>query len=128
MTRADRERELRADVRRLKAAVEAIHDRLHAGDIDAAHEMCECASGGGTVTIPGSTVEDAAAGMDFAAEFNALVDRHRVRACAIVLVPVEHRPGVVSLRMLGEVQACKVVEGQIRGKASLYMGDHAEPR
>lgn len=124
--RKETERELRIENRRLLAALSAIHDRLHADDINGAHEQCECALEGKTVSQPNLTPADAAAGMSFAAAFNALVERHRMRACCVNLVPSATVKGAVSLQICGEVQACKVVEGQLRGAASTYMGDHAE--
>ena len=125
MTRAARERELRAESRRLKAALGAIHDRLHAGDVDAAHEQCECAISGGDVTQPNLSQANSALSMSFAAEFNALAERHRVRACCVLLLPSATVKNAVSLQICGEVEACKVVEERIRGSASTYMGDHA---
>ncbi len=125
VARADRERQLRADVRRLKSALSAIHDRLHANDVDGAHEQCECALAGGTVTQPNLSAADSAKTMDFAAQFNALAERHRVRACCVMLMPSATVPGAVSLQLGGEVETCKVVESALRGSASVYMGDHA---
>jgi hypothetical protein len=122
--RKQTERELRVENRRLLAALSTIHDRLHADDVNGAHEMCECALEGGAVTQANITGADAAAGMRFAAEFNALIDRHRLRACCIQLVPSMTVKNAVSLQICGETVACKVVEEKLRGSASLYMGDH----
>ena len=63
--------------------------------------------------------------MTLAAEFNALIDRHQARAVCINLVPSATVKNAVSLQISGEVQACKIVEAQLRGTASTYMGDHA---
>ena len=125
--RAERERQLRAENRRLKAALSAIHDRLHADDVNGAHEQCECALAGGAVSQPNLTSHDAAAGMDFAAEFNALAQRFKLRACCVMLVPSATRKGYTSLQLCGEVEACKVVETMLRGSSSVYMGDHPGP-
>jgi hypothetical protein len=121
--RATRERELRAENRRLKAALSAIQDRLHANEVDQAHELCECALSGESVTQPNISVQDAAVGMQFAADFNRLVARSGLRACCITLVPSATVEGAVSLQMFGEVGACKAVEGMLRGEVSTYMGD-----
>lgn len=123
--RAARERELRVEARRLKAALSAIHDRLHADDVNGAHEACECALAGGTVSQPNLSVTDAANSLTFAASFNALATSYKLRACCMVLLPSKTVPGATSLQLCGEVQACKVVESMIRGAASTYMGDHA---
>jgi hypothetical protein len=124
--RATRERELRAENRRLKAALSAIHDRLHASEVDQAHELCECALSGESVTQPNISADAAAAGLQFAADFNRLVQRYDLRACCITLVPSATVDGSVSLQMCGEVGACKVVEGMLRGEVSTYMGDHSQ--
>jgi hypothetical protein len=122
--RAEREREIRAEVRRLKAALSGIHDRLHAGDVDGAHELCECALAGDAVSQPNLTVAQAARGMDFAARFNALAGAAGLRACAVVFEPSATVPGAASIQLCGNVAACKVLESMIRGEHSTYMGDH----
>lgn len=116
---------LRTENRRMKASLAAIHDALHAGDDNRAHELCECALAGQGVSQPNLTVSGAAAAMTFAVEFNRLAERSGLRACCVLLMPSSTVPGAVSLQLLGEVSACKVVEGVIRGKESTYMGDHA---
>lgn len=126
MSRADRERELRSETRRLKAALGAIHDRLHAGEIDEAHEQCECALAGGDVTQPNLTPANTALSMSFAAEFNALAERHKVRACCVLLLPSATVKNAVSIQICGEVAACKIVEERMFGSPSTYMGDHAQ--
>lgn len=118
---------LSAEIRRLKAALSAIHDKLHADDIDGAHELVECALGGQTVSQPNLSVADAASGLDFAARFNALAEQYGKHACCIIVERSASRPGHASLQLCGEVFACKVVEQQLRGSASTYMGDHALP-
>lgn len=124
MTRADREREQRAENRRLKAALAGIHDALHAGDENRAHELCECALAGGDATQPNLSTDSAAAAMTFAADFNRLADRSKLRACCVLLMPSSTVTGGTSIQLLGEVAACKVVERMINGKASMYQGDH----
>lgn len=116
---------LEAENARLKAALSAIHDRLHADDVNGAHELCECALANKVVSQPNLTAGDAARSMDFAARFNALVDAAKIRACCVMLLPSATDPKRTSLQLCGEVQACKVVELTLRGSLSLYMGDHA---
>ncbi len=123
--RATRERELRRENSRLKAALCAVHDALHADDVNRAHELCECAIDGETVTQPNISAGEAAKGMAFAAQFNRLAAQHRMHACCITLVPSKTVENAVSLQLCGQIDACKIVEGMLRGKESTYMGDHA---
>lgn len=123
--RAQRERELRAENRRLKASLDAIHNALHANEVGQAHELCECALGGEEVSQPNVSAADGAKGFAFAADFNRLAQRAGVRACCIMLQPSKTVPNAVSLQLCGDVLACKLVEEQLRGEASTYMGDHA---
>lgn len=125
MSRADRERSQRAENRRLKAALSAIHDALHADDHNRAHELCECALTGDDVSQPHLSTTSAAAAMTFAHDFNRLAARSELRACCILLMPSSTVPGATSIQLLGEVAACKVVERMMRGKESTYMGDYA---
>lgn len=126
MKKNDPRRGLNQEIRRLKSALGAIHDALHASDIDRAHELTECAIGGQTVAQKNLTPEATALTMEFAASFNALCDKHRARACCVLVLPSATVPNAVSLQLCGEVSACKIVEEQLRGHASTYMGDHAE--
>jgi hypothetical protein len=122
--RAARERELRHENRRLKASLSAIHDALHADDANRAHELCECALAGETVSQPNLTVADAARSHQFASSFNQLAERAGVMACCVMLLPSSTVEGATSVQLCGNVAACKVVEGLMRGKESTYMGDH----
>lgn len=127
--RATRERELRHENRRLKSALSAIHDALHAAEVDRAHELCECALSGEAVAQPNLSVANGAKGMTFASDFNRVLAAHEgVRACCIMLLPSKTVPNAVSLQLCGEVEACKVVESMLRGQASTYMGDHGDQR
>lgn len=121
--RATRERELRAENRRMKAALDAIHNALHANEVDRAHGLCECALSGEVVSQPNLSVADGAKGMTFAADFNRLVERAGLRACCITMVPSATVAGAVSLQLCGEVTVCKIVERMMRGAESTYMGD-----
>lgn len=123
MKRADRERHLRAQARQLKAALSAIHDALHANDVNRAHELCECALAGGEVSQRNISPAHAAKG--FAAEFNALADRHRMAAACVMLVPSSTVQGATSIQLCGHVDTCKMVEGMLRGGVSTYRGDHS---
>jgi hypothetical protein len=122
--RAERERELRAENRRMKAALSAIHDALHADDPNRAHELCECALDGESVSQPNLNASDAARSTSFAHDFNRLASRVGFPACAVMLLPSSTRPDAVSIQLCGNVTACKVVEEMLRGSASTYMGDH----
>lgn len=126
--RKTREREMRAENRRLKASLSAIHDALHASEVDRAHELCECALAGETVAQPNLGVADSARSMSFAVDFNKLADRAGVRACCVMMLPSATVQNAVSLQLCGEVGVCKVVESMMRGGESTYMGDHAVPK
>ncbi len=108
----------------MKAALSAIHDALHAGDENRAHELCECALSGGEVSQPNLSTSSAADAMTFAADFNHLAERSGLLACCILLLPSSTVPNATSVQLLGNVAACKAVEGMIRGEQSTYMGDH----
>ena len=58
------------------------------------------------------------------ADFNRLAERSGLRACCLLIIPSATVVGAVSIQLLGEVEACKVVEGMLRGAESTYMGDH----
>lgn len=115
------------ELRRLQSALGAIHNHLHADDVNAAHEACECAIAGKSVTQPNLSEGDGSHAMDFAAAFNDLAGRYKIRACCVMLLPSATVPNAVSLQLCGDVTACRVVEAQIRGAASTYMGDHQQP-
>jgi precorrin-3B methylase len=121
--RASRERALRKENARMKSALSAIHDALHANEVDRAHELCECAIEGETVTQPNISDGDAARVLTFAAQFNQLAKAADIMACCITLVPSKTVENAVSLQLCGNVAACKVVEELIRGHESTYMGD-----
>lgn len=125
--KSDPRRGLNAEIRRLRSALGAIHDALHANEIDRAHALTECAIGGQTVSQRNLTPEATAMSMGFASEFNALAEKHRARACCVLVLPSATVENAVSLQLCGEVAACKIVEERLRGHASVYMGDHAEP-
>lgn len=122
--RASREREMRRENKRLKAALSAIHNALHAGEENRAHELCECALDGETVSQSNLSVDGAASAMAFAADFNRLARRSGLRACCVLLLPSSTVAGATSIQLLGEVSACKVVEQMISGQQSTYMGEH----
>lgn len=121
MTRAQ---ELARENRRLKSAIAAIHDHLHADRVNEAHEACECALTGEKVTQPNLTVSDGAKAATFAESFNALADKHRMNVCWVGMFPSATVPGAVSIQMGGEVTVCKIVEARMRGASSTYMGEH----
>lgn len=121
--RAERERAARAENRRLKAALSAIHDALHADEVNRAHEFCECALSGEEVSQPNLTTAAAASAMTFAVDFNRLAQRAGFPACCVMLLPSSTVPGATSIQIAGNVAACKVVEEMLRGTQSTYMGD-----
>lgn len=125
MNRVERERAQRTENVRLKAALAAIHDALHADDANRAHELCECAIAGQAASQPNLNTSSAAAAMTFAVDFNRLAERSGLRACCVLLMPSSTVKGATSIQLLGEVAACKVVERMMIGKESTYQGDRA---
>lgn len=119
-----RNHELQREVRRVRSAIGAIHDHLHAERVNEAHETCECALAGESVSQPNLTEESGARVATFAHSFNELAMRHRMQACWVAAVPSVTVPGAVSLQIGGEVAVCRLVETQMRGASSAYMGDH----
>jgi hypothetical protein len=122
MGRADRERELRNDRTRLKASLSAIHDALHANDVNRAHEFCECALEGKEVSQPNLSVADASKSMSFAADFNKLAQAAGVRACCVMALPSATIEGHTSLQLCGDVAVCRIVERAIRASAQRRLG------
>lgn len=118
--------ELMAELRRLKAAVATIHDLLHRGDVDGAHQACECAMSGGSVSQPSLSVASTAGLQDFAHQFNELAGRMGKMAAAVLVVPVQGDPTRASVQLCGHVETCRMVETALRGSSSLYQGDHGK--
>lgn len=112
------------EVIRLQAAIAAIHNHLHAGNVNAAHEACECAINGAQVTQPNLTLSDSARIGRFATRFNELVTEYDMRAAFLALVPSATVPGAFSFQVGGEVTACKLLEQQLFSKRSTYQGEH----
>ncbi len=108
---------------RLKAAIAAIHNHLHAGNVNAAHEACECAMSGGGVSQPNLTIPQAARVQVFSVRFNALAEELGMRAAWVALLPSATKAGYTSIQMGGAVEACKYVEAAL-GKRSIYQGEH----
>lgn len=124
MKRPEREQALRAENRRLKAALSAVHDALHADEVNRAHALCETALCGGEATQPNIEVSAAAASMDLITAFNKfLASRGNPTACLVHFVPSSSQAGMVSIQIGGEVRACKMLETMLRGKPSMYAGD-----
>lgn len=111
------------DVERLQAAIAAIHNHLHAGDVNAAHEACECAVSGKAVKQRNLTLSDTAKAARFAAEFNALCVNLGVRAAFVSFMPSATVPGATSIQMGGEVGVCQFIERAL-GQRSVYQGQH----
>ncbi len=104
---------------RLLAALNTIHDHLHAGRVNDAHAACECALGGGEVAPMNITGDEAARCMQFVAEFNALAQRYALPAATFIPLQSKTVPGAVSLQLGGNVASCKLLE-EIMGKKSTY--------
>lgn len=109
---------------RLLAALSAIHDHLHQGRINEAHQACECALEGTDVSQPNLALTDAANAQAFIASFNKLAQQHRLLACAVMYLPSATRRNYVSVQIGGNVHACKLLEEQLGSRPSTYMGEH----
>ena len=112
------------ELTRLRAAIASIHNHLHAGNVNAAHEACECAMSGGAVSQPNLTIPQSAKAQVFAARFNALAEELDMRAAFVALMPSASVRGATSIQIGGEVETCKLLEAQM-GRKSIYQGDHA---
>ena len=112
----------RAEASRLEAAIHTIHDYLHQGEINKAHEACECAMKGEDVQPEHITMDAASRIRRFAHAFNELGKSIGLVACWIAFVPDANGTGV-SMQGGGHVDAIKTVEGMM-GKSSTYMGEH----
>lgn len=112
------------ELTRLRAAIAAIHNHLHAGNVNGAHEACECAMSGGTVSQPNLTISQSARAQIFAARFNALCEQLDMRAAFLALMPSATVRGATSIQIGGEVETCKLLEAQFQRK-SIYQGEHA---
>ena len=110
-------------VQKLQAAIAAIHNHLHAGDINAAHEACECALDGQPISQRNLSLGDASNATSFAATFNQLAKEHDIIAAFVALLPSSSVPGATSVQIGGNVMACKFIE-QAMGKTSTYVGEH----
>jgi len=71
------------ELTRLRAAIASIHNHLHADNVNAAHEACECAMSGGAVSQPNLTIPQSAKAQVFAARFNALCEELDMRAAFV---------------------------------------------
>lgn len=111
------------DIERLQAAIAAIHNHLHSGDVNAAHDACECAMAGGNVSQPNLTLSQSAKLQVFSARFNELGQSMGMSAAFIALLPSATVPGATSIQIGGHVSACKVIEQAI-GRYSVYRGEH----
>jgi hypothetical protein len=111
------------EVERLRAAVATIHNHLHAGNVNAAHEACECAMVGEEVSQPNLTLSQTATAQLFAHRFVELCKSLDVKAAFIALMPSATVPGATSFQVGGEVDACKLIENAM-GRSSIYQGEH----
>ena len=113
------------ELTRLRAAIATIHNHLHSGRINDAHEACECAMSGGAISQPNLTIPDSAKVQVFAARFNSLCEELDMRAAFMAMLPSATVPGAFSFQIGGEVLACKVMENKFN-KKSVYQGEHAK--
>ncbi len=109
---------------RLRAALAAIHNHLHVGNVNAAHEACECAMSGALVSQSNLTVPQSARVQMFAVRFNAMCEELEMRAAFMALLPSATVRGATSIQVGGEVQTCKMLE-KLLGRKSIYQGEHA---
>lgn len=117
---------LKQENRRLKSALGAIHNALHHDDLNAAHEACECALEGGTVSQPSINASQTAQVNTFIGRFNALAKQFQARAACVIIVPFRGPKGEAlgSVQLGGHVETCKALEEALQGAPTLYMGDH----
>lgn len=117
-----------SEVERLRAAIATVHDHLHAGRVDEAHQACECAEAGDYVAPANIAMTEAAAVQRFLGHFNALAKTSGLRACAVIFIDSKTKQGAYSVQLGGRVDACKLMEQMMRTKPSTYMGEHEKPR
>ncbi len=113
------------EITRLRAAISTIHDHLHAGRINEAHQACECAMDGVAVKQQHLSVPDSAKAAIFAHKFNELTQELGLHAAFFAILPSATKPGYVSVQIGGEVTATRMLENQL-GRSSTYMGEHIQ--
>lgn len=115
---ANRQRDAaQAESKRLRALVHAVHDLIHQGRIDDAHETLHCESchtaeralNRGALLNQNITTDDADRLAAFIDAFNELCGEHRANACAVVVLESATKRGHVSVQMGGSVNAIGVV-------------------
>lgn len=111
---------------KLQSAVAAIHNHLHAGNINAAHEACECALSGGEVSQPNLSMPQSARVAMFSARFNALCVELQMSAAFVAFMKSATMRGAVSIQIGGEVTVCKYVESKLGSAPSIYQGEHTK--
>mgnify|MGYP001614786319 FL=1 len=108
---------------RLKSAICAIHNHLHAGRVNEAHAACECAMTGAPVSQPNLVLSDSAKAAVFGDRFNRLCQELGVNAAFVALYPSATVKGYTSVQIGGSVEACHYVEAAFQTK-SVYQGEH----
>lgn len=111
------------ELERLQAALCAVHNHLHAGDVNLAHEVCEQAIAGATVSQPNLSVEQSSDVHQFSAEFIALGKRWGMSVAFVAFLPSASKPGYTSVQIGGEVRACKMLE-EMFNTPSIFQGEH----
>jgi hypothetical protein len=89
---------------RLTSAIAAIHNHLHAGDINAAHAACECALSGEPVRQPNLTLPQTATAATFAHRFNEFCMEYDFEAAYLLLLPSATVPGATSCQTGGAIR------------------------
>lgn len=100
----------------LRAQLAAVHEHLHAGRIDAAHEAIHCseridpeAALMGTNLAP-TTAEN---GLRFAQRFNALCAEHSIQAGYCAFFPSATKAGYTSIQLGGNVQVIQWLRSEM---------------
>lgn len=99
----------RAEVQRLTATLHVVHDHLHQGRTDEAHQALHCSIGGDEPNTGNLTLADAATLQRFAGAFNKLCLEHGVMAASVTLVRSATVPGAASLQIGGHVPTIQVL-------------------
>lgn len=105
----------RVEVQRLTATLHVVHDHLHQGRVDEAHEALHCSIGGDAPDTGNITLADAATMQRFAGAFNRLCLEHGVMAATVTMVPSATVPGAMSIQLGGHVPTIQALR-QMMGK------------
>jgi hypothetical protein len=98
---------------RLSATLSAIHDALHRGSVDEAHEHVHAALKGEARSQPNLSIDDSARVQRFSERFNEMSAAMGLRACALVLLPSSRGDGAFSVQVFGETHLLRLVEERL---------------